>query len=166
MPIISGKAYWAKLENAVNKFDPDKPRWSIDVALDKKGSKTMKSEGYNVRNKDDDRGDFIHIYKNKYIATGPNAGTALPKPRLFDAEKNIISGILIGNGSTVNVSYRKKEYNVGGNEGQRPELRDVQLIDLIEYSPPDEFQKEKGYVTTRTAAEEAVVIEEDNNIPF
>jgi len=152
MPVINGKSFWAKLNQAQNPFDPDKPRWSIDVALDKKGVKQMEKEGCTIKNKDDDRGDFVTIYKDQFLTDG----TELPKPRVMDSQKNLINGTLIGNGSLVNVSYKPRSYNVRGRKGVRPVLRDVQVVELVEYTPPDEFEVEdKGYVYTSP-----------DNIPF
>jgi len=162
MAIVSGKAFWATLDKPQNKFDPDRLKYSLDVALDKEGVKAMKSEGFNVKNKDDARGDFITIYTAEYTAKG----TLLPKPRVFDANKVQVHGVLIGNGSEVNVSYKKQDYNVGGNKGSRPVLRDVQIISLVSYSPPDEFARTEGYVAPVPADEEAVVINEEEEIPF
>ena len=162
MAIISGKAHWAKLDKASNPFDETKLKYSLDLALDKKGVKEMESQGFNIKNKDAARGDFVTIYK--YDQT--SKGHMLPKPRVFDANKSVVQGTLIGNGSEVNVSYNKRDYNVGGNKGSRPELRDVQIIELVEYSPPDEFAKTEGYVAPVAADEEAVVINEEDEIPF
>jgi len=162
MSIISGKAHWAKLDKASNPFDETKLKYSLDLALDEEGAKEMASQGFNIKNKDDVRGDFVMIYKYEQTSKGQ----MLPKPRVFDASKNIVHGTLIGNGSEVNVSYNKRDYNVGGNKGSRPELRDVQIIKLVEYSPPDEFAKTEGYIAPVTADEEAVVINEEDEIPF
>ena len=162
MAIVSGKAFWATLDKPRNKFDPDRLKYSLDVALDKESAKAMKSEGFNVKNKDDARGDFVTIYTAEYTAKG----TLLPKPRVFDADKVQVHGVLIGNGSEVNVSYKKQDYDVGGNKGSRPVLRDVQIISLVSYSPPDEFARTEGYVAPVPADEEAVVINEEEEIPF
>ena len=162
MAIISGKAHWAKLDKASNPFDETKLKYSLDLALDKKGVKEMESQGFNIKNKDDARGDFVTIYKYEQTSKGH----MLPKPRVFDANKSVVRGTLIGNGSEVNVSYNKRDYNVGGNKGSRPELRDVQIIELVEYSPPDEFAKTEGYIAPIAADEEAVLIDEEEEIPF
>ena len=147
MTVVTGKSYWAKLNQAENKFDPAKPRWSIDVALNKEGVKFVKGLGIPVKNKNDDRGDFMTTYKNKF----KQDGTELPKPKLIDSQKNDISGILIGNGSDVRVSFNINEYSMNGNKGKRANLNGVQVIKLVEYSPPDEFEVEDGgYVGAST----------------
>ena len=167
MAIIEGEAHWAVLSTPRNIFEPDRPKYSLDLALNKAGVKAMKAEGFNVKNNtgkdpDDKRGDFVTFYT--YERT--SKGKLLPKPRVFDADKKILNGVLIGNGSKVKVSYNKYDYNVGGRQGSRPVLRDVQIISLLEYTPPDEFTKTEGYVAPVPADEDAVVINEEDDIPF
>lgn len=162
MAIVSGKSFWAILYKPYNKFDEARPKYSLDLALDKEGVKAMKAEGFNIKNKDDARGDFVTIYTYERTYNGK----LLPKPRVFDANKVQLTDTLIGNGSQVNVSYKVQSYNVGGNKGKRPLLRDVQVIDLVEYTPPDEFAKTEGFVAPVPLDEEAVVINEEDDIPF
>ena len=68
MAVVKGKSHWAKLDRAVNAFDPSKPRWSIDLQLDKEGIKQMKELGIPVKNKDDDRGDFVTFQKDQFLS--------------------------------------------------------------------------------------------------
>ena len=167
MAIISGKAFWVKLDKPQNKFDENKLRYSLDLSLDKEGVKEMRAEGFTIKNKtkevpSDQRGDFVTIYANEKTYNG----RVLPKPNLFDANKIRLNGVLIGNGSKVNVQYKKLDYDVAGRKGSRPVLKGVQVIELLEYSPPDEFARVEGYVAPIPADEEAVVINEENDIPF
>ena len=162
MAIISGKAFWATLDTPKNKFEPHRLKYSIDLALDKSGVKVMKAEGFNIKNKNDEKGDFVTIYTYEYSSKGK----LMPKPRVFDANTTQVHNINIGNGSEVNVSYRKQDYDVGGNKGSRPVLQDVQIISLIEYVAPDEFAKTDGYIAPVPADEEAVLIEEQEELPF
>jgi|TARA_Y100000310_G_scaffold224629_1_gene226494 hypothetical protein len=147
MSIIKGKAYWAKLDRATNMFDANKPRWSIDLSLDKKGVALMEEEGIPVKNKDDDRGTFVTFTKDKFMQDG----TELPKPRLIDAKKNDMSGTLIGNGSVVKVAYYPYEwtYTLGNNarSGIKGILKGVQVLNLVEYIPKDDFEEETGFVS-------------------
>jgi hypothetical protein len=164
MPVISGKAFWAKLDKAQNPFDQAKPRWSIDVALNSEGIKTMKSHGVPIKDKEDDRGKFVTMYKDQFL----NNGTELPKPRLMDSQKNDISGTLLGNGSLVKVSFNPREWKMNNRKGVRAVLKDVQVLDLVSYSPPDEFEVEEGYVST--PSEPSPTTEDDDtdldDIPF
>lgn len=144
MAVVKGKSHWAKLDRAVNAFDPSKPRWSIDLQLDKEGIKQMKELGIPVKNKNDDRGDFVTFQKDQFLSNGQE----LPKPRVLDAKKNDISGTLIGNGSIVKVSFYPKEWKYANRTGVRGVLKDVQVIELVEYARKDEFEEEDGYVSS------------------
>ena len=93
MTVVAGKAYWAKLDQAQNPFDESKPRWSLDVSLDANGVKAMKAQGLTIKDKQDDRGKFMTLYKDQFLRNG----TELPKPRLMDSQKNDISGTIVGN---------------------------------------------------------------------
>ena len=143
MSVVKGKAFWAKLENPTNQFDPDKPRWSIDVSLDKEGLAVINEAGIPIKNKNDDRGQFASFRRDKFLSNG----VELTKPRLIDAKKNDISGTLIGNGSVVKVSFYAKEYNVNGRQGVRGVLKDVQVLSLVPYERKDEFKEEEGFVS-------------------
>jgi hypothetical protein len=163
MPVVSGKAYWAKLDKAQNPFDQAKPRWSIDVSLNAEGIKFMKGHGVPIKDKEDDRGKFVTLYKDQFLTNG----SELPKPRLMDSQKNDISGTLVGNGSLVKVSFTPREWKMNNRKGVRAVLKDVQVLDLVEYSPPDEFDVEEGYVSdTPSEASDTTKDDLDDDIPF
>ena len=163
MPVVSGKAYWAKLDKAQNPFDQTKPRWSIDVSLNAEGIKFMKGHGVPIKDKEDDRGKFVTLYKDQFLTNG----SELPKPRLMDSQKNDISGTLVGNGSLVKVSFTPREWKMNNRKGVRAVLKDVQVLDLVEYSPPDEFDVEEGYVSdTPSEASDTTKDDLDDDIPF
>ena len=64
MSVISGKAYWAHVVVPNTRWDSDGV-WSIDVYdMDKKSLAILKEDGLTLRNKDDARGDFIHLKSN------------------------------------------------------------------------------------------------------
>ena len=163
MAILKGKAYWAKLDRASNMFDTNKPRWSIDLALDKKSVNEVTEKGIPIKNKGDERGDFVTLTKDKFL----NDGKELPKPRLIDAKKNDISGTLIGNGSIVKVAYYpyKWNYSLGNTErnGVKGILQGVQVIDLVEYVPKDGFEEEEGYMSDKPSVTNDL---EADEVPF
>lgn len=163
MAILKGKAYWAKLDRASNMFDTNKPRWSIDLALDKKSADEVTEKGIPIKNKGDERGDFVTLTKDKFL----NDGKELPKPRLIDAKKNDISGTLIGNGSIVKVAYYpyKWNYSLGNTErnGVKGILQGVQVIDLVEYVPKDGFEEEEGYMSDKPSVTDDL---EADEVPF
>ena len=127
----------------------------------------MKKEGFHIK-KEVDYNDSPYMVIYTYEKT--TNGKPLHKPRIFDTQKNIIDSSIsnnIGNGSIVNVSYKKFDYDVGGNKGSRPILKDVQLVELKDRGSPEEFEKQDtGYVAPVPADEEAVLIEEQEELPF
>ena len=67
MSVINGKAYWASITSPNTTFDSDGV-WTIDVGnLDEKNKKILESDGLVVKNKGDDREDFITIKRNVKI---------------------------------------------------------------------------------------------------
>ncbi|MAZ71628.1 MAG: hypothetical protein CMC70_00640 [Flavobacteriaceae bacterium] len=149
MPVISGTCSWAKVHQPhYDQYNEDGV-FSIDVTVDAKTKESLKKLGLitKVKNKDDERNDFITI-KRKYTRKD---GTKNSSPRVVDAKKNPISpDILIGNGSSVNVLFDTYDYNVAGNKGVGMSLKAVQVTKLLEYSPDgniDELAEANGYVT-------------------
>ena len=129
MSVINGKAYWASITSPNTTFDSDGV-WTIDVGnLDEKNKKIVESDGLAVKNKGDDRGDFITIKRNVKRKDG-NMNNA---PLVLDAQKRTIMNTLIGNGSTVNVLYTTYEWKFKGRAGVSADLKKVQVVNLVPY---------------------------------
>ena len=60
MPILNGKAYWASVVTPNTTFDEDGV-YSVDIAVDSDNKKLAEAEGLSIKNKGDDRGDFVTI---------------------------------------------------------------------------------------------------------
>jgi hypothetical protein len=143
MSIISGEAYWAHVITPNTKFNPD-GEWSIEICnLNAKNKKVAEGDGLTIKNKDDERGDFVTL---KQYARNKE-GTFRPMS-VKDSERNIFpSNKRIGNGSKVNASYFPKPYTQYGG-GVKGYLNAVQVVDLVEYNT-DEFDVVKGgYINT------------------
>ena len=93
MSVIQGKAYWASLINPNTTFDSD-GTWSIDVSLDEKNKKIAEADGLTIKNKNDDRGDFVSIKRNVRRKNGDYNKA----PTLMDSQKRAMKDTLIGNG--------------------------------------------------------------------
>ena len=153
MPIINGKAYWAKLDRPAQKYKTTAStdtEWTIDVTIDKKSKELINSlhPSATIKNRDDDRGDFFTFKKDAFNRNGE----PLPKPRLVDAKRNNIAGTTIGNGSEVRVSFRVGEVkNVPTMIGKNKFYLDaVQVVDLVPYERSDDFDEVDGYVAEST----------------
>ena len=131
MSVISGKAYWASIVAPNTTFDSDGV-WSIDVCnLDKKNLDIVKKDGLTVKNKGDDRGDFVTV---KRKVRNQKSGELNRAPTVVDAQKRAMMNTAVGNGSVVNVKYNPFDWDFGGRKGIGANLNAVQVIDLIPYS--------------------------------
>ena len=130
MSVVKGNAYWASITSPNTTFDSDGV-WSIDVGtLDKKNIEIAKADGLDIKNKGDDRGDFVTV-KRKVRRKDGNMNKA---PEVVDAQKRNMIGTLIGNGSGVNVLYSTYEWEFKGRSGTSADLRAVQVTNLIPYN--------------------------------
>ena len=140
MSVISGDAYWAHVITPNTKFNPD-GEWSIEVCnLNAKNKKVAEADGLTIKNKGDERGDFVTL--KQYARTKDGTPRAIS---VKDSQRNAFpSDKRVGNGSKVNVSYFPKEYTVYGG-GVKGYLNAVQVTDLVEYSMDDSGVVEGGY---------------------
>ena len=129
MSVINGKAYWASITNPNTTFDADGV-WSIDVGnLSKEQKAIAEKDGLTIKNKGDDRGDFVSIKRNVKRKDG-NVNKA---PDVLDAQKRTMIDTLIGNGSTVNVLYTTYEWQFKGRSGVSADLKKIQVVELVPY---------------------------------
>lgn len=131
MSVISGKAYWASVHQPNTTFEPV---WTVDLSVDEANKKIAEKDGLVVKNKNDERGDFVTIKRKVEGKRGENS-----PPTVLDAQKRPFpSDVKIGNGSVVNVQYKPYEWNWKGNSGIGADLRKVQVIDLVPYEGDDD----------------------------
>ena len=150
MSIISGEAYWAHVITPNTKFNPD-GEWSVEICnLDATNKKIAEADGLTLKNKGDERGDFVTL--KQYART--KDGTFKPMS-VKDAQRNPFpADKRVGNGSKVNASYYPKPYDQYGG-GVKGYLQGVQVVDLVEYNTDDFDVVEGGYVN-----------QEESNVPF
>tara|TARA_R110002050_G_scaffold19319_2_gene55632 strand:- start:637 stop:1104 length:468 start_codon:yes stop_codon:yes gene_type:complete len=146
MTVITGKAYWASITSPNTTFDADGV-WTLDVCnLDKKNIEMVKADGLTIKNKGDDRGDFVTV-KRKVKRKDGNENVA---PHVVDAQKRPLINTLIGNGSLVNVLYSTYDWEFKGRKGTSADLKSVQVTDLVPYDsgPQEDFDVVKdGYTS-------------------
>jgi hypothetical protein len=117
--VISGTAYWASVITPNTKFDADGV-WTIDVGnLDDLNKKKAQKDGLTVKNKGDEKEDFVTIKRKVRNAKG----SLNRQPNVVDANKRLVTETMIGNGSKVNVLYEPFEWNFGGKTGVSADLR-------------------------------------------
>ena len=129
--IISGKAYWTKL----NRKDEYSDKYQLDVGdLSDKSKEVLTSHGVKLKNKNDDRGEFITA-RTQYLVP------------VIDSDKKIIDrDTLIGNGSSVRVKVDfNKNHPFAEKYGTSMYLKKVQVTELVEYAR-DEFDDDDDMV--------------------
>jgi len=127
MPVLSGKAHWASIANPNTTFEPV---YSIDLAIEGDELNKARQLGLTIKNKGDDRGNFVTIKRKQYRKDGSEN----KRPDLVDSNKNNMGNTLVGNGSDVNVLFKTFEWEYAGKTGMGTELQKVQVTNLIEYS--------------------------------
>ena len=151
--VISGKAYWASIATPNTTFDPDGV-CTVDVGnLDKAAIDQLKNDGLTVKNKGDDRGDFVTIKRKVRRKDGQMNRT----PDLVDAKKRQMSNTMIGNGSDVNVLYSTYDWEFKGRKGTSADLKSIQVTNLIPYSSgiEEDFDEVDGYASDSANPSEA-----------
>jgi len=121
--IISGKAFWTKL----NRKDEYSDKYQLDVGdLSEKSKEVLTSHGVKLKNKNDDRGEFITA-RTQYLVP------------VIDSDKKVIdSDTLIGNGSSVRVKIDfNKTHPFVEKYGTSMYLKKVQVTELVEYGKDD-----------------------------
>ena len=153
MSVIQGKAYWASIVNPNTTFNSDGV-YSIDVSLDAKNKKVAETDGLTIKNKGDDRGDFVSIKRN----VRRKNGDFNTKPTLMDSQKRNMKDTLIGNGSEVSVLYSTYQWEFKGRSGTNADLRAIQVTNLIPYQ--DDMEDAFDVVP------DGFVAEEDSEVSF
>ena len=159
MPVLNGKAYWASVVTPNTTFDEDGV-YSIDLAVDEENKKSAVAEGLSIKNKGDERGDFVTIKRK----AKRKDGSAIRAPDIMDNMKRPLQNTLIGNGSTVNVLFKTYEWNhkPTTRRGKSTDLQAVQVVNLIPYegsnSASSAFKEiPEGNVTASTSTEFAEI---------
>ena len=120
--------------------------WCFQVCnLNAKNKKVAEGDGLTIKNKGDDRGDFVTL--KQYARTKDGSSRAIT---VKDSERNPFpTNKRIGNGSKVNASYNPVAYTQYGG-GVKGYLNAVQVVDLIEYNADDFDIVKGGYVSEDT----------------
>jgi hypothetical protein len=194
--VIKGKAMWAKVFDPETKFNPDGV-YSIDVVIPEDEAASVCEQLDNiceaefnkhvkanpklkaslsirkpyqpeVDNDGNETGNIV--FKVKKNAKGRSRdGTVYvaPKPVVLDSKRNPVTGVLIGNGSTVKVAFDISPYMMPATKQVSTSLRmkGVQIIDLVEYANgKDMFDEEDGFVAEAVAKDDASDMFDDNQV--
>ena len=137
MAIVEGTAYWASITRPNEKFEP---MWRIDLAVDDATASEFQKQGFSIGETVINDETIKNIIKFKRKVSKVN-GDKNQQPQLVDSEKKPLDKI-VGNGSKVKVMYKSYDWNYKGKTGKGLDLQAVQVLDLVEYIPNDEFKSE------------------------
>ena len=149
MPVVKGIAQWASL----SKPNDMSGKFQIDVCnLSEADVKQLEGQGVsNIHEetiRDDDyepRGHYLTMRSNAVSKAGEN----LDPPKVVDAKKQPLPrGVLVGNGSVVNVVYDPFEWTYKKKAGVSAGLRIVQVLELVKFeggSGLDDLEEEEGF---------------------
>jgi len=126
MTIVSGKVYWASIQAPNTTYEPE---WGLDMLVDDNNRKAFEADGVDIKNKGDERGDFVHIRQK----VSRRDGTQNDAPVVMDGQKKPFKE-LVGNGSIANVQYTPFEWAMNGKSGVSPILKRVQIVEHVAYA--------------------------------
>lgn len=144
MPMLQGKAYWAKIVGPPQPgYDKTKREWSFDVAIDEATAQQLAEFGceHKIKNKGDDRGDFVQFKRPEFN----RQGEPVTPYKVFDAHKKPWpDDVLIGNGSEIRVIYAVNEIEFGGKKHIKPSAIKIQVVNLVPYEGGEDFPDADG----------------------
>jgi len=136
--MIQGTAYWAKIVGApVPGYDKSQKEWTFDLAIDDDTVEKLTELGCKdqIRNKNDDRGNFITFKRRAVTREGEPA-----KPFfIVDNMKREWDGkTRIGNGSILNVKFAVNDITYQGKTRPKASAISIQVWKHVPYDN-DEF---------------------------
>jgi len=134
MAQVEGTAYWASLTRPNEKFEP---MWRIDLAVDDNTAVDLAKEGITLGETVIDGNTIKNVIKFKRKVSKANGDKNQP-PSLVDGQKQPLDKI-VGNGSKVVVMYKSYDWNYKGKTGKGLDLQAVQVKNLVEYTPKEDF---------------------------
>lgn len=153
MSVIQGKAYWASVMRPNTTFDSDGV-WTVDVSLDAKNKKIAEGDKLTIKNKGDDRGDYVTVKRN----VRRKDGSFNKAPQVMDSQKRVMKETLIGNASEISVLYTTYDWEFKGRSGTNADLRAIQVKNLVPYQNDTEDAFD--------VVSDGFVSEEDEEISF
>ena len=153
MSVIQGKAYWASVMRPNTTFDSDGV-WTVDVSLDAKNKKIAEGDKLTIKNKGDDRGDYVTVKRN----VRRKDGSFNKAPQVMDSQKRVMKETLIGNASEISVLYTTYDWEFKGRSGTNADLRAIQIKNLVPYQNDTEDAFD--------VVSDGFVSEEDEEISF
>lgn len=178
---LRGTLYWAKiLGDPVLNYGKDAKEWTMDVSVDADGKAQVKSLGIlsKLKNKDDERGDFLTLKQRELKRDGT---PAYPIKVMDAAGKKWDPEKKLGNGTKADVKFELVDYGKDKAPTARWGLypRAVRILEHSEYAaqefPPmsedDEFfskaqETEQNFKVDDTEFRKDFGLETDDDVSF
>lgn len=132
---IRGKGYWMKvLGDPVDNYAKDGKEWVLDLTPDADGVKLLKKLGLSdrIKNKGDERGDFI-TFKQRAVKANGEANRPI---NVVDAQGRAWpKETKLGNGTDIDLKFNVRDYGPGKREGVYPQA--IRVLEAVEYIPQD-----------------------------
>lgn len=161
--IIKGKTTWCSIlgkgKPGFDKDDPMQTEWSFDLSLTPETKKILTDLGLKskIKNKGDDRGDFFQFKKKCWYKDRETGKFEHAKPiNVVDGQKKPWDQTkLIGNGSTLNVSFTVKDETYGSKPYKKILIGGVQVWEHVPYEGRLDFPtNNSGFDTSEDAKTE------------
>jgi hypothetical protein len=111
--------------------------WRIDLAVDDNTAADLAKEGIALGETVIDGNTIKNVVKFKRKVSKANGDKNQP-PSIVDGQKQPLDKI-VGNGSKVVVMYKSYDWNYKGKTGKGLDLQAVQVKNLVEYTPKEDF---------------------------
>lgn len=145
---LTGRAFWTFLqpENPAPAYNEGEFEWGLDVTIEDAAREAMLRDaglGPKIKNKGDDRGDFLTFRRSTKKKGGPDRGDDNnPIPVLGPDGKPWDTDILIANGSEVQVTFNVYQSSYRGKLlDPKPALLEVKVLKHIEYVVREDAHK-------------------------
>ncbi len=163
---IKGKGYWLKvLGEPVDNYGKDGKEWTGDITVDGAAVAVLEEAGVRdkVRNKEDDRGDFLPFKQRANRRDGtPNRPITIVDAR----NRPWPQDVKIGNESIIELKFNVVEYP-GKPSGLYPQA--IRVLDLVPYERQEfaPLPEDSEYVKNAPEAKPQTVLEAlDDNVDF
>ena len=116
--VLNATAFWANLQS-MNELSG---KYQVDLGLLSDAAvEALESQGISVRNKEDDRGNFITVKSRNPIKAYDISGEEI--------------GALVGNGSQTKAVIGHYDWTFQSKKGRSPSLLKMVVSDLVVYNP-------------------------------
>ncbi len=138
MPMMQGKAMWAKIVGApVKAYTPGEFEWTVDIEIDEATQERLKADGagFYIKYKEG-RAPYVQFKRKSIKRDGTPSKPFIIKDR---HRNDWDQKVLIGNGSILNVLYEYNDVEMGKDKRKKPSAIKIQVWEHVPYEGKDDF---------------------------